>query len=119
MRRVIAATALSLLAVAAPAHAYIAEVTTTVDVADAEDQAALRAALQAAVQDVLHDAIAFTPTVIVVTRALLVGDRLYVRMLLADQEGERAVHDLGGDDGAGSPPDRHAPDDPAADHSRI
>jgi hypothetical protein len=43
---------------------------------------------------VLKDAIAFTPTMVVVTRALLVGERLYIRLLIADQDGERTFKDL-------------------------
>jgi hypothetical protein len=101
--RTAVAGALLALAATAPVHAFVAEVTTTTPVADAEDQAVLRAALEAAVNDVLHAAIAFTPTVVVVTRALVVGDRLYVRLLLVDQDGERAVRDLVGDEAA--PPD--------------
>jgi hypothetical protein len=43
---------------------------------------------------VLSDAIAFRPTVVVLTHALVKGGRLYVRVLVADQEGERTVKDL-------------------------
>jgi hypothetical protein len=31
---------------------------------------------------------------IVLTHAVLVGDRLYIRLLLADQDGERTFNDL-------------------------
>ena len=91
---VAAAGALMMAWFATPADAYVVEVTTTVAVADAQDQTKLREAVQAAVDGVLKDAISFTPTLIVLTRAVVVGDRLYVRLLLADEEGERAVKEL-------------------------
>jgi hypothetical protein len=40
------------------------------------------------------DAIAFTPTMVMVTRALVVGERLYIRLLIADQDGEKTFKDL-------------------------
>ena len=79
---------------ATPAGAYVVEVTTSVTLSDAENRGELKSALQTAVEDVIHQAIAFTPTLIVLTHAALVGDRLYVRLLLADQDGERAFEDL-------------------------
>ena len=95
MRRL--ATALAVLALtsaAQPAAAFVVEVTTFVAVSDADDQSKLKNALQAAVDGVLKDAIAFTPTLIVLTRAVVVGDRLYIRLLVADQDGEKTVKDL-------------------------
>jgi hypothetical protein len=91
---VAAASALVLAWSATPAAAFVVEVTTSVAVADAEDHGQLKTALQAAVDNVLSDAISFTPTMIVLTHAVLVGDRLYVRLLLADQDGERTFNDL-------------------------
>ena len=43
---------------------------------------------------VLKQAIAFTPTLVVLTSAAVVGDRLYVRLLVADQDGERTFDEL-------------------------
>ncbi len=95
MKTLVAAAAALLLAWSAtPASAFVVEVTTSVALADADDQRQLKTALQAAVDNVLNDAISFTPTVIVLTHAVLVGDRLYVRLLLADQNGERSFNDL-------------------------
>lgn len=91
---VAAAGALMMAWLATPAAAHVIEVTTTVPVVDAQDQMKLREAVQAAVDGVLEDAVSFTPTLIVLTRAVVVGDRLYVRLLLADEEGERAVKEL-------------------------
>src|SRR5690242_11202358 len=93
MRRLASALAL-LLATGSPASAFLVEVTTSVAVTDADDQKALQAALTKAVDGVLHDAIAFTPTLIVLTHAAVVGERLYIRLLVADSEGERAFEDL-------------------------
>lgn len=91
-RRLAPALALLLLT-ASPAAAYLVEVTTSVSVSDAGDQSVLQDALLTAVDGVLKEAIAFTPTLIVLTSATIVGDRLYVRLLVADQDGERTFHE--------------------------
>jgi len=104
MRRLAAvAGAALLLSLAAPAAAFVVEVTTSVSVDDAEDGSQLKTALQSAVDTVLNEAIAFKPTMIVLTHAVVRGNRLYVRMVLADEAGERTFNDLG-----------QAPDAPAA-----
>ncbi|TMQ17114.1 MAG: hypothetical protein E6K82_22020 [Candidatus Rokuibacteriota bacterium] len=93
MRRLASAIALLLLA-STPASAFLAEVTTSVAVADVDDQGALHDALVAAVDDVLHEALAFTPTLVVLTQAAILGGRLYIRLLVADSDGERAFEEL-------------------------
>jgi hypothetical protein len=100
MRRLAAAAgAALLLSLPAPAAAFVVEVTTSVNVNDADDTTQLTDALQSAVDTVLRDAIAFRPTLIVLTHAVVRGSRLYVRMLLADEAGEQTFNDLGpGDD---------------------
>ena len=95
MRRLASAIALLLLT-GTPASAFLVEVTTSVAVADADDQRALQDALKAAVDGVLQEAVAFTPTLVVLTHAAVVGARLYVRLLLADAEGERTFEALHG-----------------------
>ena len=102
LRRLASALGL-LLAVASPASAYLAEVTTSVVVTDTDDRAAVQQALMKAVDSVLKEAIAFTPTLVVLTHATVVGDRLYVRLLIADPEGEQTFHDL-------QPPDEATPE---------
>ena len=95
MKLIAAALAVLVLAAAVrPATAFVVEVTTSIAVSDADDQAILKSALQTAVDGVLKDAIAFRPTLVVLTRALVMGDRLYIRLLVADQEGEQTVKDL-------------------------
>lgn len=103
MRVLAAIAAVGMVWTATPASAYVVEVTTSVTLEDADDRGQLKHALQTAVDDVIHQAIAFTPTLIVLTHAVLVGDRLYVRLLLADQEGERAFQDLAPHGGEGDP----------------
>ena len=89
--------------------AYLVEVTTSVAVEDAEDQSQVRAAIRDAIDNVLQGAIAFTPTLVVLTSTAVVGDRLYVRLLLADHDGERTFEAL-----------RDSPDfDPAPAELRI
>lgn len=95
MRRLVAAACTALtLSLPAPAAAFVVEVTTSVSVEDAEDNGQLKDALQTAVDHVLNEAIAFRPTVIVLTRAVVLGNRLYVRLLLADADGEQTFNDL-------------------------
>jgi hypothetical protein len=93
MRRVASAIAL-LLATSTPASAFLVEVTTSVAVADADDQTVLQDALKSAVDGVLHDAIAFQPTLVVLTHAALVAGRLYIRLVVADSDGERTFEEM-------------------------
>jgi len=98
MRRLAAAAGAALwLTLAAPAAAVVVEVTTSVNVDDADDNGQLKDALQSAVDSVLNGAIAFRPALIVLTHAVVRGNRLYVRMLLADEAGARTFNDLGPD----------------------
>lgn len=95
MRGVVtAALALALTALATPAAAFVVEVTTSIALEDIRDEAQLKDALQKTVDSVLSDAIAFKPTVVVLTHAVVRGGRLYVRLLVADQDGERTFQDL-------------------------
>jgi hypothetical protein len=82
---------LALLAVAAPAPAYVVEAVTTISAAEGEDRTRLDGAIQAAVDDVAAHAVAFTPTVVALLDAKLIGDRIFLFVLLADREGERAI----------------------------
>ena len=95
MRRLAAALALVVL-MSSPAAAFLVEVTTSIAVTGTEDRGQLQNALMTAVDDVLKEAIAFTPTLIVLTHAALVGDRLYVHLLVADSDGERTFDELQG-----------------------
>jgi hypothetical protein len=96
MRRLCAGVALALTVswLAEPAAALMVEVTTSISMDDIRDDAQLRDALQRTVDSVLSDAIAFQPTMVLLTHVVVKGGRLYVRLLVADQEGERAFRDL-------------------------
>jgi hypothetical protein len=72
-------------------------VSTSVAVTDVDDERAIRQALQTAVDDLLRDEIAFTPTLVVLTRAVVLDGRLYIRLLVADEEGERVFREGGSD----------------------
>ena len=93
MRRLVPALVL-LLVTGSPASAFLVEVTTSVAVADADDQRALQTALTQAVDGVLQEAIAFKPTLVVLTHAAVVGARLYIRLLVADSDGERTFEEM-------------------------
>lgn len=98
-RTVVAGAALLTLWLASPAAGYVVEITTSVALADPVDNTQrdadqLKAALRSAVDEILKEAIAFKATLIVLTAARVVGDRLYVRLLIADQDGERIVNEL-------------------------
>jgi hypothetical protein len=94
VRRLVALALGLVLLSGGPASAYLVEVTTSVAIDDVEDQSEIQSAIRGAIDDVLRDAIAFTPTLVVLTSAAVVGDRLYVRLLLADRDGERTYEAL-------------------------
>ena len=88
----IAATlGLALLTTASPATAYIVGALTSIQAEDAADNATLEKAIRAAVDDVATHAVAFTPTVVSLIEAKLVGDRIYLLVLLVDRVGEEEV----------------------------
>ncbi|HET7341777.1 MAG TPA: hypothetical protein VFL90_09960 [Methylomirabilota bacterium] len=114
MARALVALALMLGATAMtaiPARAELVEVTTTLDVADTHDADGVKAALKEAVEHVLSDTIAFEPTMVALTDARMVGKKLLVRLLIADEEGEQMLRALqaggapGGDEGESASPD--------------
>jgi len=86
-----AGLALSVLVVPAPAPAYVVEAITAIPAAEGDDRKRLEDAIQAAMDDLATHAVAFTPTVIALLDARLVGDRIFLFVLLADRDGERAV----------------------------
>jgi len=88
---------------ATPAPAHVVEVTTAVDMPESKDTGAMKAALQKAVERVLADTIAFKPTMVTLTDARVMGEKLLVRLLIADADGERMLKDLRDDTGSASP----------------
>jgi len=99
------------LAVVAPAQiaqAYVVAVTTTVAMpatSSPQDTALLRAAVKSAIQDVLDHAIGFAPTVVTLEEVRVVGDRLYLVLLIADKEGESLIEALSKQAGTDRKPD--------------
>ena len=91
---IVATLSLALLATAAPAHAYVIEALTSVPADEATDRDSLERAIRAAVDDVAARAVAFTPTLVAVRDAKLVGDRIYVFVLFADAAGEAEIEVL-------------------------
>lgn len=92
MKKLLAAVvALGLTALASPATAYVVQVTTSIALADVDDKAQLMHAIQSAVDDVLSHAIAFSPTMVTVQNARVVGDRMYMLLLIADADGEKTL----------------------------
>ncbi len=95
MKSLLSAGALvALCLTATPAFAHVVEVTTSIDLQDTSDPDRLQGAVKSAVASVLHTAIAFTPTAVRVTSARVIGERVYLRLLIVDAEGEQALRDL-------------------------
>jgi len=96
---------LAIATFASPATAYVVQITTSIPVTSTDDDAELKQALGSAIDDVLHHAIAFSPTVLTIQDARVVGDRVYILLLIADGDGEETMKQLSGQDaGATSAP---------------
>lgn len=89
---------LAITALADPATAYVVQVTTSIPTANAADDAQLKNAFESAINDVLNDAIAFAPTVVTVQNARVIGDRIYILLLIADEDGEKTMERLSAED---------------------
>jgi len=69
----------------------------SIDLTDIADKAQLRRAVQSAVDDVVNNAITFSPTVVRVENARVVGDRMYILLLIADADGEKTLEAIEAD----------------------
>ena len=105
--------ALAITTVASPAMAYVLVVTTSVPVTDTADEGQLETALESAIKDVLGHAIGFTPTVVTLRNVRLVGNRLYVLLLIADAEGEKSIESFSAPEAPSEPP-AASPGEPAS-----
>jgi hypothetical protein len=79
------------------AHGHIVQFVTAVPmtaVAGVQDEAAVSAVIRTAVMDALRQTVAFTPTLVLVEDARVVGRHLYLRVLAADSEGETLMQEL-------------------------
>jgi len=79
------------LAVGRPAVAEIVEVTTSVSMPTPPSQDELRQLLHAVARDIIANIDSFQPVVVALTGAHLAAGRLYLRFLLADEEGARLL----------------------------
>jgi hypothetical protein len=78
-----------------PTAAYVVEST--------GDKEQLSDALTSAIDDVLRNAIAFPSTVVTLRGARIVGDRIYILLLIADDDdGEETIKNLSTEDGRSS-----------------
>ena len=91
---IVVTVGLALLAPVGPAAAYVIEALTSISAGEATDKPALEKAIRAAVDDVATHAVAFTPTVVSLREAKLVGDRIYLFVLIADAAGEAEIEIL-------------------------
>ncbi len=82
---------------ATTASAHVVEVTTSIPVVQGSDDSELKAAVASAIDDAVHQAIRFTPTVVTLQNVRRVGDRIYLVLLVADQEGEEMIKQLESD----------------------
>ncbi|HZO37869.1 MAG TPA: hypothetical protein VFE97_01500 [Methylomirabilota bacterium] len=84
---------------ASSASAYLVEITISIPVASAADGEQLKSALDSAIGDVIRHAIAFEPTLVTLQHARIVDDRIYIVLLIADDDGEAMMQWLsaGGD----------------------
>ena len=87
----LAAIGLVLLSTAGPARAYVIEALTSIPSAQGRDKTTLERAIRAAVDDVATHAVGFTPTVVSLREAKLVGDRIYLFVLITDAAGEEEL----------------------------
>ena len=88
---IVVALGLALLTTASPAHAYVIEALTSIPAGEAADKPALEKAIQVAVDDIATHAVAFKPTIVSLREAKLVGDRIYLFVLIADAAGEAEI----------------------------
>src|SRR4030081_898137 len=82
---------LALVTAASPAAAYVVAIPTSISANSVDDDTDLPAPLRSAVDDVLSHAVAFSPTFVTVQTARLVGDRIYILLLIGDAEGEQTI----------------------------
>src|SRR5262249_49177574 len=99
--RALATAALVALAVLAAhpgsAAAYVIQALTSIPVDPAADKESVEQAIRAAIDDVATHAVAFTPTVVSLRAANVIGDRIYLIVLIADQAGQAEIEVLGTD----------------------
>src|SRR5262245_58112749 len=81
---------LGIISSAAPAHAFVAVVATSVAADTIDDDEQLGRAIQAALVNVLK-VITVRPSVLELQKVQLAGDRIYLLFLVADSDGEQML----------------------------
>jgi hypothetical protein len=76
------------------ADAYIVEALTSIPVDPAADKESVVKAIMAAVDDVATHAVAFRPAVVSLRDAKLIGGRIYLFVLIADEAGQAEIEVL-------------------------
>jgi hypothetical protein len=91
-----------------PAAAHVIQATSSLSLTDLDvnDKQQIEVALKTAVNQMIKDTIAFKPTLVALTDAQVIGERLYFRVLVADEDGERVISELGNHEGDGRGVDR-------------
>jgi len=77
-----------------PAAAYVVAVTTSIPAQSVASDDDLDAALKSAIDDVLQHVVAFRPTFVTVQSARAVGGRVYILLLLGDDDGAATLKAL-------------------------
>ena len=85
----------AMLGVANLAAAHVVQVTTAIDIADIQGPHDFEQALQNAVEEAANEAIAFEPAIVALTGVRIVGDRVLVGVLFADEAGKEMLDSLG------------------------
>jgi hypothetical protein len=101
---------LAVTAFATTASAHVVEITTSIPVVEASNNADLRVALEAAIDEAVK-AIGFKPTVVTLQGARRVGDRIYLSLLIVDHDGEEMMKQLEADEANDSREPPTEPDD--------
>lgn len=87
---------LSAVVLAPPAGAHVAEITTSVPLAEVRDPDSLRRTIGEAVDKARSETIAFEPSVVAITGVRVLGERLLIGLLFADEDGEAMLEALHG-----------------------
>jgi hypothetical protein len=87
---------LVLTTAAYPAAAHVVAVTTSIPAQRVADDDDLEAALKSAIDDVIQHVVAFRPTFIRVQSARAVGGRVYILLLIGDNDGAATLRTLSG-----------------------
>lgn len=111
-RGLVVTLVLAAMAMAAPASAHLAEVTTTVPLAGVQDVESLRRSIGHAVAKARAETIAFEPSLVAVTSVRVLGEHMLIGLLFADADGKAMLEELQGVDEGDPGQDE---DDPAAD----